>query len=490
MFHIVYFTCGKHWERLLMSLESWRNLSSLEGLAGVELNVDCNDLPGAREIEAARARCPLPITITPTAERMAHSGVSVVLNEIRTYFRIAGVAQPEDWIVKVDSDVLITSSRRAFEQVSDSRAALIGNPMGPFVQGGVYFLRCGEIHRLGATSLRRNRFIQSNPAHCPEDRAITEQMWNGRGRVEHTQIVWNRPHVAKLRGRPPGCTFLHFLGKTKHRMPRSAWLLSSARAREQFLSQCRAELAGDGGGEPAGALPQCCILFLHREADAITRRHYELLVERNPGIPVAPIHHGGAECAGLDGAVPVAGQIPGLPGDNRDWIVREWFRGPHRIEARRYIALEWNCYADTSLAEWYREVWDCDAAGARVRAPERPPHESRRETWRWFRRQRRRMPEEIHEHATGLSPFNGVLLSRRALDFYSRVPEWYGGLGLCAELRLPSILKAARFHIQAMPRWKARRNTCGARYPMRVIAASPGLWHPVDKHPCRPLPEE
>lgn len=209
------------------------------------------------------------------------------------------------------------------------------------------------------------------------------------------------------------------------------------------------------------------ILFAHYDASAVTRRHLEILGSVNP-CPIIPVCSGGS--SRVADAVDVS-QLDNRWADEDPWraadtLIYRWFaRRP--FDARRYIFLEWDTLATLPVREYYREVWDADAAASAVYTPRTYAG------WPWFRE----LPAELRPYATGLSPLNGVMLSHRALSAVCAGP--LPGNVFC-ECRLGTAVRRAGFEPVALPPAKAATN--GFRRSHIVLNPRvPGLYHPV-KH--------
>lgn len=214
---------------------------------------------------------------------------------------------------------------------------------------------------------------------------------------------------------------------------------------------------------------ECVILFSHYKNCEVTRRHLELLRQSNGTYPIVPIY-----CEDGRPVQPVAGAIRvpktferGNNWHNGDAVFREWFRGPHRIDAERYMWIEWDCQVTVPVAEWYSEVWRADAAATWV---PRPPM-----MWDWFQAQGKSLPQRLQPHAAGVVPLNGILLSRRALETIAAEPLLEG---IFCELRVGTMLRAHGFEIAEFPIWKGRTNIY-LSHSRSVEVAGRGLFHPV-----------
>lgn len=106
--------------------------------------------------------------------------------------------------------------------------------------------------------------------------------------------------------------------------------------------------------------------------------------------------------------------------ENRDkgWLssdlnIFHWYEDiGHAIKSERFLLVEWDCWCNCSLKEYYKRVWDCDVVGPSVFYPER-------DYWNWFS-SIPDLPINARKYATGIVPFNGILLSHKAMSKISK----------------------------------------------------------------------
>lgn len=212
-----------------------------------------------------------------------------------------------------------------------------------------------------------------------------------------------------------------------------------------------------------------CILFAHHRNDAVTRHHLQIL-QANNRYPIVPLCNGITEP--VAGAVDVSPFAAEFAGENKwsgsDGTVYTWFRHFRTVDAERYAIIEWDTLATMPLAEYYREVWDADAAACEIKTPASHPQ------WEWFRMHGGRLPENLRQFAAGLVPFNGTLLSCRALE---KVCNMQIPPNINNELRLGTLLRAGGFALRTMPPEKAATNDW--RADLIKVGAAPGVYHPV-----------
>jgi len=115
-----------------------------------------------------------------------------------------------------------------------------------------------------------------------------------------------------------------------------------------------------------------------------------------------------------------------------DLAIFEWYQiNRDKYVAKRYLIVEWDCWCDCNLTDYFSRVWDCDLVVPNIKYPER-------DDWYWFNTLAK-LPASARLHATGITPLCGILLSKVAMDAIGQEilkPE-YGGLN--SELRLGTI---------------------------------------------------
>lgn len=214
-------------------------------------------------------------------------------------------------------------------------------------------------------------------------------------------------------------------------------------------------------------MPELTVLFVHHDSCAVTRFHFDMLEKTHPG-SVIPVFCNDGTCGS-----PIANsvRIPmtftrGRNWHNIDWIVRDWFRSCDRIDSKRYVIIDWDCYCNVSLQAWFGELWDLHLVGSNVADS----------SWYWFC-QRDFLPHNLYRFACGIWPLNGLLISNLAMQIYASeiLPD-----GIFSELCLPTVLAGRGLQPAGFPCGKARKNTfLSNRESVKVDEE--GLFHPV-KH--------
>ncbi|HEY7055924.1 MAG TPA: hypothetical protein VH458_05335 [Vicinamibacterales bacterium] len=209
----VYFTCAADFLSLRLSILS---LGQFAGRAVRRISVyqDCMHplTDGERSELAACSSYPIAYRTTPAP--MTWGGITLLHNELRAFLEMSRELGPDDFIVKVDSDVLFTADW-LFPKLLRVGADLIGQPVSslathtvhdvPDVQGGCYWLRAGAVFQLRSASLfaaaravvKRSRY---DLWAVPEDRTISQ--WAHDAKLNVHLEDYYLLDVARLRGRP------------------------------------------------------------------------------------------------------------------------------------------------------------------------------------------------------------------------------------------------------------------------------------------------
>jgi hypothetical protein len=151
-----------------------------------------------------------------------------------------------------------------------------------------------------------------------------------------------------------------------------------------------------------------------------------------------------------------------------DSILYRWFLHGG-IRARRYLMLEWDTFATMPVKAFYGDLWDRDVVATSVKRWETHPR------WQWFRQQSHLLPPHLRPHAAGVVPFNGLLLSHRAL---AAVVASDPPPAIFCELRIGTLLRAAGFEFHELP---PEKRTMNSFHPLNVKfdGKTPGIYHPI-----------
>jgi hypothetical protein len=212
-----------------------------------------------------------------------------------------------------------------------------------------------------------------------------------------------------------------------------------------------------------------CILFFYHKCDELTLRHYQSLLDSNPGARVLPLTNSVSEY--LPGSIDVAEFASewavSQPWRNIDVTLYSWFL--HRtFSAQRYLLIEYDCFCNVNLKEHYAAVWDADVAGVDYFTPNRNPR------WEWFKQSElQRLSAEDSRHAAGVVPFVGMMFSHAALE---KIVKTVSRDDLFCELRLGTAIRKLGLNFKRLP-LRARATICWHPYPFQIN--KPGLFHGI-----------
>jgi hypothetical protein len=152
------------------------------------------------------------------------------------------------------------------------------------------------------------------------------------------------------------------------------------------------------------------------EKDSRKRQAYEenrdSFMRHNPGIEV----------------ITVMNNFHGMESNNQKaWLCSDvpmynWYlKNGKANNSERYLLVEWDCWCDISIKDYYSCVWNKDLVAPSVQYIER-------DSWCWFE-SIKKLPEHSRKYATGVVPFCGILLSDHAMQ------------SICPEIIKPEYMK-------------------------------------------------
>lgn len=151
-----------------------------------------------------------------------------------------------------------------------------------------------------------------------------------------------------------------------------------------------------------------------------------------------------------------------------DLAIYLWYKeNCDNLQSERYLLLEWDCWCNMNLKEYYKHVWDCDVVASSVVYPER-------DDWPWFN-SIINLPVKARMFATGVVPFCGILVSEKAMKAICEEiikPIYRGMIG---ELRFGTI--AAMLGFDPVPNPVCSR-TITWKLPVPFSNIHKGLHHP------------
>lgn len=146
-----------------------------------------------------------------------------------------------------------------------------------------------------------------------------------------------------------------------------------------------------------------------------------------------------------------------------------------KLSAKRYIFLEWDCYCNIDLSEFYKEVWHADLAAQHVIDPDKDPE------WGHFdHTYSSSCPEKAKGCLFGVAPLAAILLSDHALSsICDELKSDFTWRDTFCELRVATIAKFLGLNIQQMPEYK--RKFLRAAPPCWDFSEcnEPAVWHMV-----------
>jgi len=150
-----------------------------------------------------------------------------------------------------------------------------------------------------------------------------------------------------------------------------------------------------------------------------------------------------------------------------DLSIFSWYRDNVNVVSARYLIVEWDCWCNCDLRDYYKKVWECDLVVPNVKYPEI-------DDWYWFS-QVDHLPVHLRPFATGITPFCGVLVSDKAMRSICDVIFDAGFNGLNSELRFATIATMLNIHPIVNPVFN---RTLGWRAPFPGSEQHVGLHHP------------
>ena len=216
-----------------------------------------------------------------------------------------------------------------------------------------------------------------------------------------------------------------------------------------------------------------CVLFVHHMNDEVTARHYALLRQYNPDVAAVPLCWAGSPH--LDGAVeipaPVEEEGPNPLWRNCDRMLYRWFESAHRLEASRYLIIEWDTLITQPLSEFYpAQAWNAGFAASAVYAPQTIPSSE----WGWWQELSEQQWQALGPYVRGCCPISGVLIERNLLERMSaaaRLPVFHG---MFCEARIATL--AAYCGVEPIG---IRPDCWGHIQCGDVEPSGPGVWHRV-----------
>lgn len=203
------------------------------------------------------------------------------------------------------------------------------------------------------------------------------------------------------------------------------------------------------------------LMSWHKEADpgkiAAFEENYSSFKTYNPGVEIITVMNYFTE--------------PKRAWLSTDLVLFNWYINNHECyPARRYLLIEWDCWCDCKIEDYFSRVWDCNLVVPTVKYPER-------DDWYWFQTINQ-LPQESRVYATGISPLCAILISDEAMDAISKEinkPEYES---LNSEIRFGTIATMLNYDPVVNPVYN---RSIGWRFPSPFDNKIPGLHHPRKK---------
>ncbi len=201
--------------------------------------------------------------------------------------------------------------------------------------------------------------------------------------------------------------------------------------------------------------PDCAILFLHYQNDAVTRQNFASFCEANPEMPIHAVSTGERLLGGMsvldhpESRRRWAQHVehdPQLLARSSDLIVYLWYaflRTPEQA-AERWFLVEWDAYCQQSVRAFGARVWDLPVSGPRVIWPNVDPG------WSWFKFTES-LPLPLRDFTAGISPLCFILIADELLQQVVSAVPW-DQLGITnGEMRFATLCVSQGVHPAANP---------------------------------------
>lgn len=155
--HFVYFSCNKHFKYLFLSLQSLKKLK-FHSEGKIYIFIDKFD-PLTKTNKIKLNGLGLKIVVYKTKKRMSWGGLNVLENEIDGFNKVLNNMNKEDYLAKVDSDILFINKKIFLETVSSGMHMIGTLPKRctlkyRYAQGGCYFIQKGLLEKIVKIKLK------------------------------------------------------------------------------------------------------------------------------------------------------------------------------------------------------------------------------------------------------------------------------------------------------------------------------------------------
>ena len=208
------------------------------------------------------------------------------------------------------------------------------------------------------------------------------------------------------------------------------------------------------------------ILFTYHIMNKTVLDNFNSFKKHNPDALVVPISSGLTDLPGT--FVTKHPLFEGKLGWRNHDIAFYQFYKENKQPCKRWLFVEWDTYCNCDIARLYQDFWDCDFVVNYT-------HEQGSNWW-WFE-ETHKIPENLKQYISGISPMTCSLLSDRALKAITENSHLLESDIFC-ELRIATLARYCGFEI------KVRRITtvfCEEQdfICLEATKAVQSLWHPM-----------
>jgi len=180
--HFFYISCGKDFKYLFISLRSLEKLN-LGCRGNIYLYIDKKDHLSNEHIKKLKKEFIWNMVIRKTKYKLSWGGAKLLISELVAFREILTEINQNDYVAKIDSDVLFISDRIFKEVIKGESEAIGQRKKEGFMEGGSYFLKASLISKIVILRIYKlvkqtnqmdgSRLWGHQISKCPEDRAIS-----------------------------------------------------------------------------------------------------------------------------------------------------------------------------------------------------------------------------------------------------------------------------------------------------------------------------
>ncbi len=180
--HFFYISCGKDFDYLFISLMSLEKLN-LACRGTVYLYIDKKDPLSHEHLKKLKEEFIWNMVIRETQYKLSWGGAKLLISELAAFREIVTQINQNDYVAKIDSDVLFISDRIFKEVINGDSEAIGQRKEEGFMEGGSYFLKASLISKIVILPINHvvnqtnrmdgARIWGHQVSKCPEDRTIS-----------------------------------------------------------------------------------------------------------------------------------------------------------------------------------------------------------------------------------------------------------------------------------------------------------------------------